>query len=204
MSEPTQLTQRLIELAGEGDGPSRRELLERYRDHLGRMISARLDRRLAPRVDPSDVVQETLASAANRMDEFFRERPLPFFGWLRQLAGEQLRETHRRHLHAQRRSVRRESRESDLPDDSAMELGRRFVSDDTSPSNRAIREERSVRVMEALKRMPPKDRDLLAMRYLEQLSVGEIAETLAITEGAAKVRLLRALDRLRSRMDGDA
>ena len=43
------------------------------------------------------------------------------------------------------------------------------------------------------------------LRYLEMLSSREIAEVLGITEGAVKVRHLRALERLRGRMgDGDA
>ena len=71
---------------------ARRDLLEHYRDYLRRMVAARLDRRLAPRIDASDVVQETLADAAHRLDEYLSDPPLPFFGWLRVLAGEHVRE----------------------------------------------------------------------------------------------------------------
>ena len=62
------------------------------------MIAARLDRRLAPRVDASDVVQDTLADAADQLDEYLREQPLPFLAWLRQLAGVRIRKMHRRHF----------------------------------------------------------------------------------------------------------
>ena len=49
------------------------------------MVAVRLDRRLAARVDPSDVVQEALADAAPRpLDDYLRDRPLPFYPWLRQ------------------------------------------------------------------------------------------------------------------------
>jgi RNA polymerase sigma-70 factor, ECF subfamily len=61
-----------------GDEAFRRDLLERYRDILRRMVAARLDRRLASRLDPSDVVQETLAHAARELDKFLRGRSLPF------------------------------------------------------------------------------------------------------------------------------
>ena len=46
-----------------------------------------------------------------------------------------------------------------------------------------------------------KYREVLVLRNLEQLSVAETAEGLAITPGAVKVRHLRALERLRARVD---
>ena len=72
------------------------------------MVAVRLDRRLAARVDPSDVVQEALADASRRLDDYLLSRPLPFFAWLRQFAWERLVELHRRHVTPQRRSVIRE------------------------------------------------------------------------------------------------
>jgi DNA-directed RNA polymerase specialized sigma24 family protein len=42
---------------------------------------------------------------------------------------------------------------------------------------------------------------VLVLRYLEQLSIQEIAAVLYITEGAATMRQVRALDRLRILME---
>ena len=158
MAETTQETQGLIDRAAAGDGTARHELLELYRDYLRRMVDARLDRRLAPRVDASDVVQDTLADAARRMDEYFRKRPLPFFGWLRSLAGERIIDMHRRHITRQRRSVNRESRIPELCDDSADVFARSFIAHDTSPSNRLLHEEHIEQVLAALAELPPRDR----------------------------------------------
>jgi DNA-directed RNA polymerase specialized sigma24 family protein len=58
-------------------------------------------------VDPSDVVQDALANAASRLDDYLRDRPLPFYPWLRQLAWDQLVRLHHRHVAAGRRSLRR-------------------------------------------------------------------------------------------------
>jgi DNA-directed RNA polymerase specialized sigma24 family protein len=69
------------------------------------MVAVRLDRRLLARVDPSDVVQEALADADRRLDEYLRERPVAFYPWLRRLAEEQLVNVYRRHVGAARRSV---------------------------------------------------------------------------------------------------
>jgi RNA polymerase sigma-70 factor (ECF subfamily) len=49
----------------------------------------------------------------------------------------------------------------------------------------------------ALKRLNERDRELLEMRYSQDLSQAEIARKLGIPEGTAKVRLHRARDRLR-------
>src|SRR5262249_61746073 len=79
-------TEHLLERVAAGDSAARDQLLQRHRRRLGRMVAVRFDPRLAARVDPSDVVQETLAEAAANLDRYLRERPLPFYPWLRQLA----------------------------------------------------------------------------------------------------------------------
>src|ERR1700757_2715447 len=96
--------------------PDSGELLDRHRDRLRRMVAVRLDPRLAAGVDPSDVVQEALAKADAKLDRYLRERPLPFYPWLRQLAQERLIDLHRRHVQARRRSVTREEAAAGLPD----------------------------------------------------------------------------------------
>src|SRR6266446_3301029 len=101
-------TDQLLERAGHGDPSATGQLLERHRDRLRRMVAVRLDRRLAARVDPSDVVQEALAEAAGKLSHYLRERPLPFYPWLRRIAWERLVKLHRRHLYTGMRSVQRE------------------------------------------------------------------------------------------------
>jgi RNA polymerase sigma-70 factor (ECF subfamily) len=66
-----------------------------------------------------------------------------------------------------------------------------------------LRAELRGRVRAALAHLEPRDREVLVLRYLEQLSNGEIAEVLGITEGAVKVRHFRALQRMRDRLDDD-
>lgn len=78
--------EQLIEQASRGDVGARQLLLSSQRDRLRRMVAVSFDRRLAARADPSDVVQEALADAARKLDDYLRERPLPFFPWLRRLA----------------------------------------------------------------------------------------------------------------------
>ena len=200
--QPEPDTEQLLDAAGRGDGSARGRLLERHRPRLRQMVAVRLDRRVAARVDPSDVVQEALANAARGLDAYLRERPLPFYPWLRRLAWLRLTDAHRRHLHAGRRSVGREEPPA-LPDESVQELAGRLNAPGTGPSAALSRRERAARVRAALDRLPERDREILVLRYLEDLSTAEAAAVLGCSEGAAKVRLLRAVRRLRDLLDGE-
>jgi len=53
-------TDELLNRTVAGDSAAADVLFDRHRDRLRRLISIRLDRRLSGRVDPSDVIQETL------------------------------------------------------------------------------------------------------------------------------------------------
>ena len=129
---------------------------------------------------------------------------MPFYPWLRQLALERLVDEHRRHVRSQKRSVHREeARLSFLPDESAQELADRLVDRGSNPSARLRRESERDRVRAALTLLGENDRALLALRHLDQLSVREIAAVLGISEGAVKVRHVRALKRLRDLLAGD-
>lgn len=192
-------TDELLRSACDGDQDAWQRLIERNRPRLRQMVAAHLDRRIAARVDPSDVVQETLTDAARHLAAYLRERPLPFYPWLHQLARQRLQWLRRQHLEAGRRSVRREAPVDHRPlEESASALVDRLIAAGTSPSNRLIREERRHQVRVALDLLSPDDRDLLVMRHLEGMSTAEIAAILGINPGAVRTRHVRALARLRA------
>jgi RNA polymerase sigma-70 factor, ECF subfamily len=190
--------------AARGDADAMRSLLGRHRARLRRMIAARLDSQLAARVDASDVVQEALLDAARKLTQYARERPLPFYAWLYRLAAERVADVHRRHWRCASRSVRREEIVTTTrPEVSARILADRLIATDPTPGHLLIRKERKEQVQAALARLAPSDREVLVLRYLEDLSFSEIAAILAIGEGAAKMRHLRALQRMRTHIDCD-
>jgi RNA polymerase sigma-70 factor (ECF subfamily) len=193
-------TDQLLDAVRRGDAEARGRLLERHRAKLRRMVAVRLDRRLAARVDPSDVVQESLLEAAARLDAYARERPLPFYPWLRRIAADRLTDASRRHLHAGRRSVGREE-QIGLPGESVVALAERLLAPNSAPSARLRCRERRDRVRAALESLPERDREVLVLRYLEDLSTADTAAVLGVGEGAVKMRLVRALQRLRDQLD---
>ena len=196
-------TEHLLERAAAGDAAARDQLLQRHRRRLRRMVAVRFDPRLAARVDPSDVVQETLAEAAANLDRYLSERPLPFYPWLRQIAQRRLIELHRRHVQARRRSVTREVGPPGLPDHSALALADRLFARTSSPSAGLRRQERRDRVRAALAALPEQDREVLVLRVLEALPTRETAAVLGISEVAVRSRQVRALDRLKVLLGAD-
>lgn len=204
MALEDQDTDELLERARSGDAWAAEQLLGRHRDRLRRMVHVRMDPRLASRMDPSDVVQDALVEAHRRLPDYLRRPTMGFYPWLRQLAWERLIQLHRQHIQARARSVTREQRiELDLPDRSAVELANCLLDSGTSPSRRMIREELRERVQGALNKLAPRDREILTLRYLEQLSTRETADVLGLSEGAVKMRHLRALERIRALLDED-
>jgi RNA polymerase sigma-70 factor (ECF subfamily) len=192
-------TDRLLAQAAQGDRQVLGVLLARHRNRLRRMVALRLDRRLQGRVDPSDVIQETYLEASARLPEYLRNPPMPFFLWVRFLAGQKLVTLHRHHLGVHMRDADREVAlfHGPLPEASSAALAVRLLGHDTRPSAAAIRAEMKVRVQEALDLLDPLDREVLALRHFERLSRAEIASVMGLSDAAAGKRYLRALERLK-------
>ena len=192
-------TKRVLEQAAQGDGQVLGTLLARHQDRLRRMVALRIDRRLQGRIDPSDVIQEAYLEASARLAEYLRNPSMPFFLWLRFLAGQKLVTLHRHHLGVQMRNAAQQValHHGSLPEASSAALAAQLLGHEPRPSEAAIRAEMKARVQEALDSMEPLDREVLALRHFEQLSRAEIAQVLGISEAAAGKRYLRALERLK-------
>ena len=163
------------------------------------MVHLRLSRRLAGRVDDSDVLQEAFLDVARRLDEYLGSRRLPFFLWLRHMTALKLAEVHRRHLGTQLRDADREVtlHRGGLPMADSVSLAAQLLGTLTTPSQAAIKAETRLLVQEALNSMDPIDREVLALKHFEQLSTTEIAEVLGLSKAGAGSRYLRAIKRLR-------
>ena len=195
-------TDQLLDLAREGDHSAQRKLLERHRVRLRRMVAALIDPRVSARIDPSDVLQDAIASAALKLPEYLKEQPVAFYPWLRRIVKEELIDVHRRHIRAQRRSVNREHIPYKAMDDaSAMHLANHLVGHEPSPSAALNLQEQREAVQLGLQQLGEGDRELLLMRFVEQLKIREIADVLDIPVAAARSRVRRAIERLSDHVD---
>jgi len=199
MPERTGEDDELMRLAAAGDGESWQALVGRSRDRLRRVVVFRLDPRLRGRVDPSDVLQDAYLEAWQDLGSYLERPEIPFFLWLRGIAGNKLRELHRHHLGAQRRDPRREVsiQGGATAETTTTALPAQLLGDLTHASEEAVRHELKLRLHAVIDAMDPLDREVLALRYFEQLSPAETARVLGIKEKAAGVRYLRAVRRLK-------
>jgi RNA polymerase sigma-70 factor (ECF subfamily) len=164
------------------------------------MVALRLDDRLKGKVDPSDVLQDVFVDVSRRQDDYASDpAPMPPYLWLRFLTLQRLQITHRKLLGTKARGGCREVSIHDgaFPAASSAALAAQLLGHDTRASEAAIRAERKLRLEEALARLDPIDREVLVLRHFEQLTNGECARVLDISESAATKRYLRALVRLK-------
>lgn len=200
ISQDSSATNDLLRGVADGDRESWGALLTRHEPRLRRIVSFRMDPRMQGRMDPGDILQEVHLEATRHLLDYLRRPPMPFFLWLRGIAGNKLLEMHRRHLGTPMRDARREVSlyRGPSPGATSAALAARLLGRLTRPSEAAVRAEAKLRLQEALNGMDLIDREVLALRHFEHLSNAEAAGVLGIGEAAAGKRYLRALERLRS------
>lgn len=198
-------TQDLLKEVDNGDPSAVNRLLDRHRGAVRRMVQMRLDQAVARRVDASDVVQDVLLEASQRLSEYIRSPSMPFHLWLRQLAKDRIIDMHRRHRAAQRRSVDREQNISSFASDdqSAADLTALLRDAELTPAASALRKEMEERFVLALDQLEESEREIVIMRHFEHLGNGEVAEALGLSAPAAGMRYLRAIRRLRELLGTD-
>ena len=186
-------TLNLLARVRQGDEQALDELIVRHRPALRRFVELRLDARLNPRFDASDVVQEAQLEVARRIQEYLKREPMPFWLWLHRTTYENLLRLRRVHVEAERRSVEREVA---LPDASSILLARKLFAGNW-PGQQIVDEEIRRRVHEALALLDEIDREVLQLRAFEGLENEEVAHVLGLEPGTASKRYGRALLRLR-------
>jgi len=195
MTEILNYTQDLLARARDGNELAFEELFMRHRGRLQKAIAMRIDRRLAARIDASDVLQETHMEAFRRLPKYLKQGEMPFYLWLLWIAREKVLELHRRHLGAEKRAVTREV--PLLPaDTSATFVSLIIAGHEPSPSQVLEKTELAECLRRALGQLDEDERDLILWRHFEQFSARETAQLLQISEAAASKRYLRAVERL--------
>ena len=195
MTEHPNDTQDLLNGARGGDQFAFEELFKRHRGRLQKAIAMRIDRRLAARVDASDVLQETYLEAFRRLPKYLNQGEMPFYLWLHWIAREKVLELHRRHLGAEKRTVNREV--PLLPvDSSATFVSCIIAGREPSPSQALAKTELAECLRKALGQLDDDERDLILWRHFEQLSARDMAQLLHISEAAAGKQYIRAVERL--------
>lgn len=181
-----------------GDEVALSELFDEHRPRLRRMVELRMDRRLKGRVDPSDVLQEAYVDLAKQLPNYAANPAIPFFVWLRRITGQRLSMLHRHHVGAAKRNAGIEvGIFRSIPEASSIFLAAQLVGKLTTVTQALRRDERQAKLISILEELDEDDREIIALRHFEHMSISEIAAHYEVSEAAAGMRHLRALRKMK-------
>lgn len=174
----------LIGRVAGGDVSSLRTLYERYR---GRLMTYAYYA-LGNRAQAEDVLQETFIRAFRHARDFDPGRR--FSSWIYTIAANLCRDEMRRTMRRRAWGLR------DLPETAVAEAPAAGPSPRAGAAGREFRE----RLLSELAALPPEQREVIALRFLESMSYAEIAEAVGCPLGTVQSRLHAAVKALRARL----
>ncbi len=181
-----------------GDGQALADFIVAKRPQLLAFIDRRLGAALRRKIEPDDLFQETSAEAIRSIGEVDLADRDPF-NWLCQVAERRIIDAHRRFFGSQKRDAGREvslNAGGSTSDTSRPGLINLLVASMTSASQAFSRDQRQMKLLAALEKLPEDHREALRLRYLENLPSKDIAEKLGKSDGAVRVMLTRSLAKL--------
>jgi RNA polymerase sigma-70 factor (ECF subfamily) len=191
----------LIDRARHGSASSIGRLLQLYRNYLLVLAATHVEKRLQPRLSPSDVVQETMLRAHANFAQFRGSSEPELVAWLRQILVNNLAKFVEQHVLAARRDVRREvsiERLGRALEKSTVQLAALLPDESRTPSAAAQQREEAVLLADRLAALPPDYRDVLMLRNLQGLPFEVVAERMERSVSAARMLWLRAIEKLRA------
>ncbi|MEM8945359.1 MAG: sigma-70 family RNA polymerase sigma factor [Planctomycetota bacterium] len=197
----------LIQSAQNGDAVRLGELLQVYQNYLSVLASSQIDRRLRPRVSPSDVVQETMLKAHRAFADFRGRSEQELLVWLRQILLNNLATFVEQHLVAAKRDVRREVSMQRLGaslEKSTLQLASLLPANVSTPSVSIQKREDAVVLADRIAALPADYAEVLMLRNIRGHAFGEVAKLMDRSEGAARMLWLRAIEKLREVYRGES
>jgi RNA polymerase sigma-70 factor (ECF subfamily) len=175
------------------------QLLEPFRAYLRLLARLHLAPQLRGKLDPSDVVQQTLLQAYQALDQFRGQSEAERAAWLRQILANNLARALRDFGRGRRDIAREQSLQAAL-DDSSARLEAWLAADQSSPSRRVEQGEQALRLAEALGQLPEAQREALILQHWQGLSLAEIGGQLGRGPEAVAGLIKRGLKLLRELM----
>jgi RNA polymerase sigma-70 factor (ECF subfamily) len=171
-----------------------------YVEYLRLLARLRLLPQLRGKLDPSDVVQQTLLQAHAARDQFRGRTEEEWMAWLRVILGNVMTGALRAYGAAARDVGREWSIDAEV-DASASRVEQWLAAEHSSPSQRASRHEQLLRLAAALAQLPGDQRDAVELHHLNGHTVAEVGRLMGKSRPAAMGLIYRGLQRLRVLLD---
>ncbi len=178
---------------------SQTEQLEQFRDYLHLLARLQLRSSVQARADASDIVQQTLVQAIRGLEGFRGKTEAEMAAWLRQILARQLANLVRDQA-CQKRDISREQSLEAALDESASRVTAFLAGAESSPSQKAVRNEEVLQLSQALASLPEMQREAIVLHHLEHLSLAEVSEQLDRSTAAVAGLIKRGLRELRVRL----
>lgn len=172
----------------------------RYRNYLCFLARLQLDPRLLGKLDPSDIVQQTLLEAYADRQQFRGTTDAQWLAWLRQLLAHNLTDALKAFRQAKRDIAREQALEAALQSSSARLEAWLIDSNQPVPAEEAVRHERALRLADALEKLPEAQRQALVLQHWHSWSLAQIAEHVGRSLTAVAGLLKRGLQNLREQL----
>ena len=169
----------LVDAARSGDGVCLEELISLHHPEIFRMVYSRT----GSRMDAEDLTQEIFIKMSTRLSRL--RDPACFRGWLYLIAVNRVRDFHRK-----KRLLSFFVSQTELKE-------KEPVATTPNPERQIMEKEFWHRFYGLTRKMPRMEREVFTLRYLDQLGIKEIAETLKKSESTVKTHLYRALKKFR-------
>lgn len=171
--------------------------LEPFRPYLTLLARPHLHSRDQSKLDASDIVQQTLLDAFAKREQFRGSSEAELAGWLREILKHNLVDA----LRDQRRDKRDVRREQSLNSVIEESFGRTEVwlaAVQSSPSQRAIKQEDLLRLAQALTELPEAQREAIVLHHLQAWKLSEVAKEMGRSEASVAGLLFRGLRTLQN------
>ena len=180
--------------------PQARPDPEQFRSYLRLLARMQLPPRLAPKMDTSDVVQQTLMQAYQGLGGFRGETEREMAGWLRKILANNLAHLVR-DFGRDKRDAGRELPLAKMLDDSSDRLEAWLAAEQSSPSERAERNDLILRLADSLETLPDDQREAVELHYCQGWTLAQIGEHLGRTTPSVAGLVHRGLMKLRGVLD---